>query len=66
MRNYSKDATGMLQLEKSRLEHEIAGWRRTIEEVHSYLIVLYLNHQIKKAEEKIHAIDAELLYREHH
>ena len=65
MKNYQKQTTGMLQLERDRLVCEIQGWERTLTEVHSYLIMKYLEFAIKQAKEKIHAIDAELCYREH-
>lgn len=65
MKNYQHQTKDALLREKSQLLHDIAGWKNTLESVKSYLIVLYLTHAIKKAEEKIHAIEAELLYREH-
>jgi hypothetical protein len=65
VKNYQHQTKDALLREKSQLLHDIAGWKNTLESVKSYLIVLYLKHAIGKAEEKIHAIEAELLYREH-
>ena len=65
MKNYQRHSTDMLQFERDRLVFEIEGWERTLAEVKSALIIRYLNFAIKQAKEKIHAIDAELCYREH-
>ena len=43
----------------------IQQWERVLVEVNSKLVQLSLTHYIKKAKEEIHAIDAELCYREH-
>jgi hypothetical protein len=48
------------------LLEDIADWERTLREVKSYLIILSLTHSIKRAKEKVRAIEAELCYREHH
>ena len=65
MKNYQRLSTDMLQFERDRLVFEIEGWERTLAEVKSALIIRYLNFAIKQAKEKIHAIEAELCYREH-
>lgn len=65
MKNYQHQSTDMLQLERVRLMEEIAGWENTLADVKSALIIRYLNYAIKQAKEKIHAIEAELCYREH-
>ena len=65
MKNYQHQTQDALLRERNQLLEDIAGWKETLKNVKSQLIVLYLTHAIKKAEEKIHAIDAELLYREH-
>ena len=65
MKNYQRHSTDMLQFERDRLVFEIEGWERTLAEVKSALIIRYLNFAIKQAKEEIHAIDAELCYREH-
>lgn len=65
MKNYQHQSQDALLRERDQLLNDIAGWKETLKNVKSQLIVLYLNYAISKAEEKIHAIDAELLYREH-
>jgi hypothetical protein len=65
MKNYQHQSQDALLRERDQLLNDIAGWKETLKNVKSQLIVLYLNYAIGKAEEKIHAIDAELLYREH-
>jgi hypothetical protein len=65
MKNYQRHSTDMLQFERDRLVFEIEGWEKTLAEVKSALIIRYLNFAIKQAKEKIHAIEAELCYREH-
>ena len=65
MKNYQHQSQDALLRERDQLLNDIAGWKETLKNVKSQLIVLYLNYTIGKAEEKIHAIDAELLYREH-
>lgn len=65
MKNYQHQSTDMLQLERTRLMEEIAGWENTLVDVKSALIIRYLNYAIKQAKEKIHVIEAELCYREH-
>lgn len=65
MKNYQHQSTDMLRIEHSRLIYEIEGWNKTLSEVQSALIIRYLNYAIKQAKEKLHAIEAELCYREH-
>lgn len=65
MKNYQHWSKETLLRERERLLGNISDWERTLGEVKSYLIVLSLTHYIRKAKEKIHAIDAELCYREH-
>jgi hypothetical protein len=45
---------------------DVNDWERMLRETKSFLIVLSLTHSIKKAKEKIHAIEAELCFREKH
>ena len=66
MKNYQHWSTDTLLHERKKLIEEIAEWERTLREVKSYLIVLSLTHSIRRAKEKIHSIEAELCYREHH
>ena len=66
MKNYQHLSTETLEYTKAKLLEDIADWERTLREVKSYLIILYLTHSIKRAKEKIRSIDAELCYREHH
>ena len=65
MKNYQHWSTDTLTHRKQRLLADIADWERTLQETKSILIQLALTHYIKKALEEIHAIDAELCYREH-
>lgn len=64
MKNYQYWSTETLVRERERLLNDIADWERTLGEVKSYLIVLSLTHSIRRAKEKIHAISAEICYRE--
>lgn len=65
VKNCQKLSLEFLHLERDRLVFEIEGWERTLADVKSFLMVRYLEHAIKQAKEEIHAIDAELCYREH-
>ena len=65
MKKYQRLSTNILERERSLLEYDIAVWEDTLSKTQSALIVRYLTHAIKQAKEKIHAIEAELLYREH-
>lgn len=64
MKNYQYWSTETLVRERERLLNDISDWERTLGEVKSYLIVLSLSHSIRRAKEKIHAISAEICYRE--
>lgn len=66
MKNYQHWSTETLEHTKAKLLEDIADWERTLREVKSYLIILSLTHSIKRAKEKVRAIEAELCYREHH
>ena len=65
MKAYQRYSTEDLQ--RMRLEHlhDIEQWEDLSERVNSRLILLSLRAYIKRAHEHIHAIDAELCYREH-
>lgn len=65
MKNYQHWSTEALNDRKLSLLDDIDQWERFLVNTHSKLIQLSLNHYIKKAKEEIHAIDAELCYREH-
>lgn len=65
VKNYKHYSLESLHFERDRLVFEIEGWERTLADVKSALIIRYLNFAIKQAKEEIHAIDAELCYREH-
>lgn len=66
MKNYQHWSTETLEYTKAKLLEDIMDWERTLREVKSHLIILSLTHSIKRAKEKIRAIEAELCYREHH
>ena len=66
MKNYQHWSNEALIHERKRLEEAIADWERTLGEVKSYLIVLSLTSSIRRTRERIHAIDAELCYRQCH
>lgn len=63
MKNYQYWSIETLEFEKQKLLDYVADWERTLRETKSYLIVLSLTHSIKRAKEKLHAIEAELCYR---
>ena len=65
MKNYQHWSTEALNARKASLFDDINQWERNLVNAHSILIRLSLSHYIKKAKEEIHAIDAELCYREH-
>lgn len=65
MKNYQHWSTETLQHERAKQVESIADWERVLRETNSALAVLSCTHSIRKAKEKIHAIDAELCYREH-
>ena len=66
MKKYQYWSIDTLTGTKDRLKSDIAAWERILANTKSYLIQLSLTHSIKKANEEIRAIDAELCYREHH
>ncbi len=66
MRTYQYWSIETLEFERQKLLDEVTDWERMLRETKSFLIVLSLTHSIKKAKEKIHAIEAELCFREHH
>lgn len=65
MKAYQRYSTE--DLKRMRAEHlsDIAQWEDLLEKTRSKLIQLSLSAYIKRAHEHIHAIDAELCYREH-
>lgn len=65
MKNYQYWSTEALQSKKNGLLSDIEQWERLLATTRSFLIQCSLTHSIKKANEAIHAIDAELCYREH-
>lgn len=66
MKNYyqhwSKEA---LMHRKDALIYDIEQWEKVLENAKSFLIRYSLTHTIKRSREEIHAINAELCYREH-
>ena len=65
MKNYQHWSTETLEAKKKSLYEDIKQWEDMLARARSLLIQLSLTHYIKKATESIHAIDAELCYREH-
>ena len=57
-------STETLKSKREGLCAEIRQWENVIVNAKSLLVQLSLSHYIKKAKEEIHAIDAELCYRE--
>ena len=66
MRNYQHWSLETLEYERRKLLEDIAEWDRTLRDQKSYLIIKSLTAYIRRAKEKVHAIEAELCYREHH
>ena len=66
MKCYQRWSTETLKNEKENLLYFIEDWERTLANTISLLILFSLSHSIKNAKEDIHAIDAELCYREVH
>ena len=66
MRNYQHWSLETLEYERKRLLEDIAEWDRTLRDQKSFIIIFSLTHSIRHAREKVHAIEAELCYREHH
>lgn len=65
MRNYGYFTEEVLLEKKEHLLADIAEFERVLKQSRSFLFQLSLRHAIKRANEKIHAIDAELIYRQH-
>ena len=65
MKNYQYWSLETLENKKKSLIESVNQWERILVEVKSKLIQFSLTYYIKKAKEEIHAIDAELSYREH-
>ena len=66
MKKYQHWSTETLEEKKKMLLLDIEEWERTLVNTKSILIQMSLTHTIKRAREVIHAIDAELCYREVH
>lgn len=64
MKNYQYWSTKTLELERAKLLDNIAEWEKVLQETNSRLAVMSCTHSIKRAKEKIHAIEAEFCYRE--
>ena len=62
-KHYQHWSTESLMEKRKYLEEDIADYNRTLSQTKSLLITLSLTHAIKRAKENIHAIDAELCYR---
>lgn len=65
MKNYQHWSTETLENKKKSLCEDIEQWENLLARSRSFLIQLSLTNYIKRATEAIHAIDAELCYREH-
>lgn len=65
MKKYQYWSNETLKFERESLLDDIAEWERVLRETNSKLAVISCTHSIKRAREKIHAIEAELCYREH-
>ena len=65
MKNYQHWSTDTLENKKKSLYEDIEQWEKILAHARSFLIQMSLTHFIKKANEEIRAIDAELCYREH-
>jgi hypothetical protein len=65
MKNFQHWSTETLESRKSVLYSDIAQYESLLVNAKSFLYRMSLGHYIKKAKEEIHAIDAELCYREH-
>ena len=66
MKKYQHWSTETLEAKKNSILLDIEEWERILVTTKSTLIQLSLTHTIKRAKEVIHAIDAELCYREVH
>ena len=65
MKNYQHWGTETLEYERRKLLEDIEEWEHTLRDQKSIIIIFSLTNYIRRAKEKIHAIDAELCYREH-
>lgn len=65
MKNYQHWSTEALESKKANLYSDIGQWESLLTKTRSFLIQLSLSNYIKRAQEHIRAIDAELCYREH-
>ena len=66
MKNYQHWSLETLEYERKKLLDDIAEWDHTLRDQKSYLIIKSLTAAIRRTKEKVHAIEAELCYREHH
>ena len=65
MKNYQHWSTEALESKRANLFSDIEQWESLLTKTRSFLIQLSLTNYIKRAQEHIRAIDAELCYREH-
>ena len=65
MKNFQHWSTETLEQKRTSLFDDITQWENLLTKTRSFLIQLSLTNYIKRAHEKIRAIDAELCYREH-
>ena len=65
MKNYQHWGTETLEYERRKVLEDIEEWEHTLRDQKSYLIIKSLTNYIRRAKAKIHAIDADLCYREH-
>lgn len=66
MKKYQHWSTEALESKKKFILSDIEEWERVLINTKSTLIQLSLTHTIKRAKEVLHAINAELCYREVH
>lgn len=66
MKNYQHWGTETLEYERRKLLEDIEEWEHTLRDQKSIIIIFSLTNYIRRAKEKIHAIDAELCYRQYH
>lgn len=65
MKNFQHWSTKTLEVRKSNLYSDIAQYEDLLVNAKSILYRMSLTYYIKRAQEEIRAIDAELCYREH-
>ena len=65
MKNYQHWSTETHESRKNALYSDIAQYESLLVNAKSFLYRMSLTHYIKRAKEEIHAINAELCYREH-